>query len=220
MLQRVLKEIKNYLCFNLKNQLEMKKLPFIFSVISLVGVIALAILYLIGNSSNSSENGKSSNSYSGGDIKIAYILTDSVLVNYQLAIDLHKNFVNQQQQFNADFTRKRQNYESQATAFQEKLQRGGFLSEDRAVKERDRILGLEEEIKQMDYELSTKLSQLEASINQQLADSITSFVKKYNKSHNYTYILSNNGNIIVGDPNYNISKEILDGLNARYAASK
>ena len=198
----------------------MKKLPFILSVISLVGVIALAILFLVNKSSSSSESENGSNNSSGGDIKIAYILTDSVLVYYQLAIDLHKNFVNQQQQFNADFTKKRQDYENQATAFQEKVQRGGFLNEDRATKERDRILGLQDEIKQLDYELSTKLSQMEAAINQQLADSITNYVKAYNKKHNYTYILSNNGNIIVGDPKHNISKEILEGLNARYVASK
>jgi outer membrane protein len=199
----------------------MKKLPFILSVISLVGVIALTILYLINNSGTSSENGnKSNSSSSGGDLKIAYILTDSVLVNYQLALDLHKDYVNQQQQFNADFGKKRQNYENQAVAFQEKIQRNGFLNEDRAMKERDRILGLEEEIKQMDYQLSTKLSQMEAAINQQLADSITNYVKIYNQKHNYTYILSNTGNIIVGDPKHNISKQILDGLNARYKASK
>jgi outer membrane protein len=198
----------------------MKKLPFILSVISLVGVIALAILFLVNKSSSSSESEYRSNSSSGGDIRIAYILTDSVLVNYQLAIDLHKNFVNQQQQFNADFTKKRQDYENQATAFQEKVQRGGFLNEERATKERDRILGLQDEIKQLDYELSNKLSQMEAAINQQLADSITSYVKTYNKRHNFSYILSNNGNIIVGDPKLNISKEILDGLNARYNASK
>jgi len=198
----------------------MKKLPLILSVISLVGVIALAILFLVNKSFSSSESENKSYNSSGGDLKIAYILTDSVLVNYQLAIDLHKNFVNQQQQFNADFTKKRQNYENQATEFQDKLQRGGFLNEERATKERDRILGLQDEIKQLDYELSNKLSQMEAAINQQLADSITSYVKTYNKRHNYTYILSNNGNIIVGDPKNNISKEILDGLNARYIASK
>jgi outer membrane protein len=220
-LKGFLKQIKNYLCGNNKNQLEMKKLPFILSVISLVGVIALFILFLTGNSGNSSKkNDKSENSTSEGNIKIAYILTDSVLVNYQLAIDLHKDYMNQQQQFTSDFGKKRQNYEEQATAFQEKVQRGGFLTEDRAMKERDRILGLEDEIKRMDYELSNKLSQMEASINQQLADSITNYVRVFNKKHNYTYILSNSGNIIVGDPKHNISKDILEGLNARYLASK
>lgn len=196
----------------------MKKLPLILSVISLAGVLVIAILFFFLNGKNGADS--NSKSPGQGDLKIAYILTDSVLVNYQLAIDLQKDFANQQQQFNSDFARKRQNYENQATAFQQKVQRGGFLSEDRAMKERDQILGLEQEIKQMDYELSNKLSQMEASINQRLADSISSYVKEYNKKFNYTYILSNSGNIIVGSQQYNISKPILDGLNARYSARK
>jgi outer membrane protein len=197
----------------------MKKLPLILSVISLVGVIALAILFFFLKEGSYS-NDKNAKGLAPGDLKIAFILTDSVLVNYHLAVDLQKDYANQQQQFNSDFSKKRQNYESQAGAFQEKVQRGGFLTEDRAMKERDRILGLEQEIKQMDYELSTKLSQMEASINQRLADSISNYVKLYNKSHNYTFIFSNSGNIIVGNPQNNISKQILDGLNARYLASK
>jgi len=199
----------------------MKKLPLIFSIISIVGVVVLSILYLTSNCGiNTKKENRSDSSSSGGELKIAYILTDSVLVNYQLAIDLQRNFVNQQQQFTADFSKKRKNFEEQAVAFQEKVQRGGFLNEERAVRERDRILGLEEDIKKMDYELSNKLGQMESNINRQLSDSISNYVKFYNKKYNYTFILSNSGNIIVGDQKCNITKNILDGLNARYAASK
>jgi Skp family chaperone for outer membrane proteins len=45
-------------------------------------------------------------------------------------------------------------------------------------------------------------------------------VKEYNQKHGYTYIFSNSGNIIVGAQQFNITKDILDGLNSRYAASK
>jgi len=197
----------------------MKKLPLILSIISLAGVLALAVLSFVNNSDSSSK-GKSNNGKESGEIKIAYIQTDSILVNYNLAVDLHKDFINQQQQYNSEFGRKRESLERQAAAFQEKLQRGGFLNEERAMNERDKILGQEEEMRKMDYELSTKLSQMEASINQRLADSIVSYVKEYNKKHNYTYILSNSGNIVVGDQKYNISKEILDGLNSRYSSMK
>lgn len=202
---------------NFKSNFLMKKLPFIASLISLVGVTTLFVSTLTSCAPKSGDKSPSSGS---GEIKIAYILTDSVLVNYQMAIDLHQEFMSQQQQYNSDFGKKRESLERQAAAFQDKVQRGGFLNEDRAIAERDRLLGQQEEMKRMDYELSTKLSQMEASINQRIADSITSYVKEYNKSHKYTYILSNSGIIIDADQQYNISKEILDGLNARYKASK
>jgi outer membrane protein len=197
----------------------MKKLPLILSSAALLGVIVVLVLYFVdGNKSGQSESSKGSGT--NGELKIAYILSDSVLVNYQLAIDLNKQFVEQQQQYNTEFGKKRTDLERQAVAFQEKLQRGGFLTEDRAVKERDRLLAEEQEIQRLDYELSTRLGEMEQKINLQLVDSIVNYVKEYNQKHQYTYIFSNSGNIIVGDQQFNISKDIVEGLNARYAKSK
>ena len=138
----------------------------------------------------------------------------------QLAIDLHNDFMNKQQQYNSDFNKKQKDFEDQASAFQEKVQRGGFLTEERALKERDRIMVMQDDIKQMNYDLSSKLSQMETAINQRLADSIINYVKVYNQKHHYSYILSNTGNIVIGDSRHNITKEIIDGLNARYVSGK
>jgi len=197
----------------------MKKLPIILSSLSLAGVIVVLIIVLAGNGQNS-KGSFSESSGPGSDLKIAYVLTDSILVAYDLSIDLQEDFHDKQQQYNVEFGQRRNDLERQAVAFQEKLQRGGFLSEDRAMKERDRLLGQEEEMKKLDYEFSTKLAEMEGKIQRQLADSIVSYVKEYNKKHGYTYVFSNNGNIIVGEPRFNITKDIVDGLNARYAATK
>jgi outer membrane protein len=199
----------------------MKRLPLIISVIALAGVVVLFVMNFTGNKNETAfEATKSSGSNSKDGLKIAYVQTDSVLVNYQLAIDLNDEFVAKQTQYNEDFTKRRSNLEKQAVAFQEKLQRGGFLTEERAMQERDRILGEEQEIKQLDYELSNKLSQMEREINVQIIDSIVGYVKEYNKKQNYDYIFSNNGNIIVGAQQLNITKDIVEALNARYAKSK
>lgn len=198
----------------------MKKLPNILSIISIIGVVVLLIIVLSNNNKTTVSSIPAKTSNSGSSLKIAYILTDSVLVNYQLAIDLNKEFTEQQKQFNEEFTQKRKSLEEQAATFQEKVQRGGFLTQERAMDERNRILSQEQEVKQLDYDMSSKLTEMETKINAQLVDSIMTFVKEYNKSHNYDYIFSNRGQIIVGEQQYNISKAILDGLNRRYANSK
>lgn len=198
----------------------MKKLPLILSVIALAGVVALFILYLTANSSDTEDTIVQPAHRSEGGLKVAFIQTDSVLINYQLALDLNEDFIAKQTQYTDDFTKKRSNLEQQAVAFQEKLQRGGFITDERAMKERDRILGEEQEIQQLDYELSNKLAQMERAINIQIIDSIVGYVKTYNKKHNYDYIFSNNGNIIVGADQFNITKDIIDGLNARYSKSE
>ena len=74
--------------------------------------------------------------------------------------------------------------------------------------------------------LSNKLQQELLSENEknslQLRDSINSFLKEYNKTKGYSMIISNTGfdNLLYADSIYNITQEILEGLNARYSAKK
>jgi len=212
---------KNYLCRCLLNiEKQMKKLPLILSIIALAGMVVLFVMNFTGKETSDAGANVNDNAQLSGDLKIAYVLSDSILFNYQLAIDLNNDFMSKQSQYNAEFSEKRTNLEKQAVAFQEKLQKGGFLSEERAIRERDRILGEEQDMQRLDQELSTKLARMEQEINIQLVDSIVNYVKEYNQKHGYTYIFSNSGNIIVGAQQFNITKDILDGLNSRYTASK
>ncbi len=200
----------------------MKRLPLILSVLSLIGVIVLFVISLSSKPVASDIEAKVVEKVQSGDsgVSIAYIVTDSVLVNYQLSLDLNDEFVKTQSQYNNDFARKRSAFERDAVAFQEKIQTGGFLTEERAIRERDRLVSEEQEIQRLDYELSGRLSELEQKIHMQIVDSIVGYVREYNKAHQYSYIFSNSGNILVGDQQHNITKDIVEGLNARYTQSK
>lgn len=199
----------------------MKKLPLILSVLSLVGVVALFIITFSAKpQAGSNQNDAAANSNENEGLRIAYVLTDSVLVNYQLSLDLNDQFVKKQQQFNDEFTRKRTTFEQDAVKFQEKVQSGGFLTEERAIRERDRLISQEQEIQQLDSELSAKLAEMEQGIYAEIIDSLVSYVKEYNTDKGYDYIFNNSGNIIVGDTQHNITAEILKGLNSRYEKNK
>ena len=199
----------------------MKKLPLIMSIIALVGVVILFVLFILGKQGNEKSDQQSTKSTPvEGGLKIAYLQTDSVLLNYELSIDLNEDYIDKQKQYSNEYANKRKSVEQKAAAFQEKVQRGGFLTEERAMRERDRILAEQQEVQQLDQELSNKLATMEQKINGQLIDSIKSYVETYNKTHQYDYIFSNNGNIIVGAQPYNITKDILEGLNDRYFKSK
>lgn len=199
----------------------MKRLPLIMSIIALVGVVILSVLFIIGKQGDNASTLQATKSTPvEGGLKIAYLQTDSVLLNYELSIDLNEDYIDKQKQYANEYSKKRASIEQQAAAFQEKVQRGGFLTEERAMKERDRIMAQQQEVQQLDYELSNKLSEMEQKINGQLIDSIKSYVELFNKTHQYDYIFSNNGNIIVGAQPYNITKDILDGLNKQYFKSK
>jgi outer membrane protein len=189
------------------------------TVVSIIALIAVAVLYVLHFTAKSPEEEKRTDKETvvseSSSLRIAYVKADSIILNYDLAQDLHDEFTKRQEAYNSDFGSKRQSFEREAAAFQEKLQRGGFLTEQRAIQERDRLVGKEQEILQMDQELSGKLAELQAANNQQILDSLLGFLEEINKDKKYDYIF-NGAEVLVGNEAHNITSEVLKGLNEKY----
>jgi outer membrane protein len=140
-------------------------------------------------------------------------------LNYDLAQDLHDEFTKKQEAYNSEYGTKRETFEREAAAFQEKLQRGGFLTEQRAIQERDRLVGKEQEIMQLDQELSTKLAEIQTANNEQILDSLLGYLEEYNQNKKYDYIF-NGAEILVGNEAHNLTAEVLKALNERYSGKQ
>lgn len=194
----------------------MKGSSLIVSIVALIAVAVLYILYFSGKSESLGTVDKQAVRSATGSMKIAYVKADSVILNYNLAQDLHDDFSKKQEAYNSEFGSKRQSFEKEAAAFQEKLQRGGFLTEQRAIQERDRLVGKEQEIMKLDQELSGKLSELQTSNNKQILDSLMNYLKSYNKNGQYDYIF-NGAEVLIGDEAHNITADVLQALNERYS---
>lgn len=197
----------------------MKNTSLVVSAVLFVAVAVLYVLHFSGKKSNGSGEGGANDDGTSSELKIAYIKVDSLVVNYDFAQEMHDGFTKQQESFTREYGEKRSRFESQAAAFQEKVQRGGFLTQERAMQERDRLMGEEQQIGKLDQELSAKLAQLQAENNKQLLDSVMNYLKIYNKDKKYSYIL-NAAEVLIGDETQNVTKEVLVGLNARYTKAK
>lgn len=196
----------------------MKNTSLVLIVVLFIAVAGIYILHFSGNKTNGLGVSANDDGASSG-LKIAYIKIDSLVVNYDFAQEIQDGFTKQQDAFTKEYGEKRSKFESQAMAFQEKVQRGGFLSQERAMQERDRLVGEEQQIGKLDQELSAKLAQMQADNNKQLLDSIMTYLKIFNKDRNYNYIF-NASEILIGDDSHNITKEVMVGLNTRYAKNK
>jgi len=190
-------------------------------IVSIVLFVAIAVLYVLhftGGSRNGQNSGDDKAVINRDGLKIAYVKADSVILNYKLAEFLHDDFTKKQEVFSSEYATKRKSFEKDAAAFQEKLQRGGFLSEQSAVKERDRLVGLEQEILKMDQNLSTTLGEMQNTNSQQVLDSLLNTIKQFNANKKYDYIL-NASSILFGDEGDNITADILKVMNEKYTAT-
>jgi outer membrane protein len=197
----------------------MKNTPLVLIIVLFVAVGGLYILHFGGNKSNGSGMSGSNDGSKSSELKIAYLKVDSLVVNYDFAQEMHDGFTKQQETYTREYSDKRSRFESQAAAFQEKVQRGGFLTQESAMRERDRLVGEEQQIGKLDQELSAKLAQIQAENNKQLLDSVMNYLKAFNKDKKYNYIFDAAG-VLIGDDSHNITKEVLVGLNARYSKLK
>jgi len=179
--------------------------------------IAVAVLYLLHffGSGSSKVQKDTGNTGSSNSISIAYVKMDSVLFTYELAKKLTSNLQMNQESFKKEYSLKRIKFEREAASFQEKAQRGGFLTEERQKLEQERLVGQQQEIQRLDYELTQKLNEMQGQINQQIIDSISSFLKSYNANKKFDIIL-NSASMLEGTPKFNITKDVADGLNKRY----
>jgi len=187
------------------------------TVVNITLALAVLGLYVIhftgGEKGQSAQSAKAKGSNSS--LSIAYVKMDSMLYTYELAKKLNIEFTDKKEVFRKEYTDKRIRFERDAASFQEKVQRGGFLTEERAKQEQERLVGAQQEIQKLDYELTQKLSEMQNQINQQIVDSISSYIKSYNALKKYDIIL-NSSSMLEGSAQYNITKDVTQGLNDRY----
>lgn len=195
----------------------MKNLSIVLNVVLFVAVIVLYVLYFSGH--KSPETAMTNKVAGTADAtKIVYINTDTLLNNYQLAVELNEAFLKKQEDRRTELNIKAKAIDQEGTEFQRKLQNNGFISEARAIEARDQLLVKQENFRRLQQEMMDKASREQSELNKQLFDEITNFLKEYNKEKGFSIVLSTQlgGNVLYAEDGFDITKEIVDRLNANY----
>ena len=190
------------------------------------GLAALALIVLFaqcaGKSENQSANNSSSQAAGLSGMKIAFVEVDTLLAKYNFCIDLNEAMVKKSENVRLTLNQKAAELEKQKREFQTKYENNAYLSQERAQQEYNSIAKQEQDLQALSNKLQSELMSENEKNSLQLRDSINAFLKEYNKDKKYSMIFSNTGfdNLLYADDVYNITQEILDGLNARYSSPK
>lgn len=191
------------------------------------GLMALALVLMFTQCADNKSNGSTNNAPAAvsepANMKIAYVEIDSLLTKYRFWNDLNEMMIKKEENIRTTLNEKAKDLDSEMREFQRKLENNGFASRERAEQENLRISQKQRDLQQLQEKLSNELQAENQKNSLQLRDSINSFLKIYNKDKGYSLIISNTGfdNLLYADPAFNITNEIVEGLNARYVpASK
>lgn len=186
------------------------------------GLIALATVGLFtqcdGNKTETKSTGNEEiGTVGGATMKIAYVDVDTLLTKYDFWNDLNEMMMRKQENARATLNERGKAFQTEVSEFQRKLENNAFTRE-RAAQEEARLTKKQQELQALQNRLENEIQQETQKNSLQLRDSINSFLKIYNKDKGYSLIISNTGfdNLLYADKAYNITQEIVDGLNKRY----
>ena len=153
------------------------------------------------------------------ELPIAYINLDSLLENYQFAIEANDQIMSKQEDARLKLNTRARNLQNKAADFQRKLDNNAFLSRERAEQEAMKIQKEQQELQELEAKLSQDIAMELQDINLQLADSLTNYLKEYNADGRFQMILSNTGkdSILMAADALDITNDVIEGLNARYS---
>jgi outer membrane protein len=155
---------------------------------------------------------------SGAVLPVAYVDMDSIIAKYNFAIDANDKLVNKYEDSQAKLNKKIKTFENDYKNFLHKEQNNAFMSRERYEKEKERLIKKEQELQELSTQLSQEYMMENQKLVQQFNDSIDNFLKVYNADGRYHLIFRNTAtdNIMLAAEEYNITDEVVDGLNARY----
>ena len=196
----------------------MNKTNFIIELILGVAVVALFVLHFTSKPTCDHPVVAADGSVVA-ELPVAYINLDSLLENYQFAVDANDQIMTKQEDARLKLNTRARNLQNKAAEFQRKLDNNAFLSRERAEQEAMKIQKEQQELQELEAKLSQDIAMELQDINLQLADSLTNYLNEYNADGRFQMILSNTGkdNILMAADALDITNDVIEGLNARYS---
>ena len=185
------------------------------------GFLALAMAFIFAQCAENKGTASTASSpaaVSSGNLKIAYVEIDSLLTKYRYWNDLNELMIQKEENIRTTLNEKAKELEKEMREFQRNwkttvLQAANVQNRKTFVWHRNSAI-----CNSFQEKLANDLQTENQKNSLQLRDSINSFLKIYNKDKGYSLIISNTGitTCCCADQAFNITSEIVDGLNARY----
>ena len=195
----------------------MNKIQIVINVILVAAVAALFVIFYSGKTTATAETVAAEQT---DVMPVAYLNVDSLLMNYTFAQEASDKLMSKQEDARVKMNTKLRTFQNEVADFQRKLENNAFMSRERAEKEQQRLAKKEQELQELEAKLTQDIMIENQKLNQQLADSLNNFLQIFNADGRYHVILSNSAkdNVLMANEQYDITDEVVNGLNARYSS--
>lgn len=193
------------------------------TMIALAGLL-VATAGLFSSCGNKAEeiDTKSTTPAAQTELKIAYVLIDTLTSQYERCKDLEEEFTKKRANAEKTVNEKGKAFANQVQDFQRKVQQNQY-TQDQYNAEQARLGKLQQDIESLNARLSTSLQEDYQKEFQALTDTIQNFTKVFAKKKGYDFILCKSSgidNVLYADEKYDVTAEVVAALNKLYSKEK
>ena len=196
-------------------------------IINVVLLILVGVLFYLHFSSKTKAvikpvvNGVSvKNNAADASNKIAYFELDSVTNSFSMVQDVKTELSREEEKMSNEMNGWQKRYNDKLAQFQILAQKQQMTEIESENANRE-MLQMQETIRNKKQELDQRYQNMYMQKQQSIKNKIEAYLKEYNKSKGYAYIFSNEaGFMYYRDTAYNITADLLKGLNEEYKQKK
>jgi len=196
----------------------MKNISTILSILALVLIGYLFYLHFTHvEKLNKVSDTASKNAHT--NFKIAYFDIDSLQEHYEYFKDVSGDIKKKENAMNAELNDLTNKYQRTVRKWQEK---GNNITQAEGEAAQREVGLLQQQYQQRKGELEQEMQKLQVDRMSELRKQVEEFLKDYNKTKAYAYILSYEPGFIIyyRDSAYNITSDLVNGLNSQYKEKK
>ena len=191
-------------------------------MVRVMSVMAIALLAMASCNKEAQKVDEKTQAHAtqSGSVKIAYVEVDSIMSQYKFCKEYSLILQKKSQNIENTLAAKQNSLQAAAAKFQQDVQNNKYTQQQaEAVQANLQKQGAD--LQALQQRLGAEFQNETNTFNKALRDSIQHYLAAYNKDKTYGLILSKAGdNILYADKAYDITNEVIAGLNKAYKPAK
>ena len=198
----------------------MKKLSAALFAILFLAIATLFVLHFT-RSKKTPKDAQPEASVNAAEIGIAYVNIDTVVFKFNMYADRKEELLGKQKKAEAELNSKGSQYEKGVKDYQDKVNKG-LVTRATAAEIEQSLYQQQQELVNLRDKLQSDLLEEDQVMNRQILEYITTYLEEHKAEYNYQYIFGKSfGSVVLyGNPSYDITQQVLEGLNAKYLTEK
>lgn len=191
------------------------------SVVLLIGMIILYILFFTVEKPSGPQAQIALQKSGAGSLSVAFVNIDSLNEKYEFVRALKNDLESTGRRLQTEVMTEQGSLEKEIADFQRQVG-NNTITEEKAKMVYEELMQKQQSLLEKKDRYTQQVANQELSLNLRLLDTVTNFLRRYNKSFGFDYILTykTGGDILIANDTLDITKDVVKMLNEEYKESK